>query len=62
MAERTTLEQLDDIEERLDDIRALTELLLALRIIEDGHAANMREAFVIARNPFILNKLYPEPA
>lgn len=58
-AERAVSDQLDRIEKRLEEIRATTEILVAVRLIEDLHATNMREALVLARDPEKLKLLYP---
>jgi hypothetical protein len=53
-------DRLAAIEERLDDIHERTKLLLALRILEDGHAPDMHVALAFARDPDRLRKLYPQ--
>jgi len=53
--------QLRDIKHHLERLQATTEILLAVRIISDGYATTMRSAIAMARNPYILNTLYPEP-
>lgn len=51
---------LTEIENRLEVIEGTVRLMLAMRLIADGHAKDLRTALRIARDPAWLRAIYPE--
>jgi hypothetical protein len=61
MAEdREVLLQLDAIERHLASLEATVRLMVAARLVEDGHAPDWKVAIAWARDPERLRQLYPE--
>lgn len=52
--------ELAEIERRLRETHAALQLLLAMRILEDGHAKNLGEAVRIAKDLDRVRALYPD--
>jgi hypothetical protein len=52
---------LKGIEQQLDAILAMNRLLLAVRLVQDGHAKDLREASRIVRDLDRVAEFYPEP-
>lgn len=65
MSERVVVAQesliLAQIEEQLESVHATTRLMLASKLVEQGHAKGLREAFKIIEDPARLAAIYPEP-
>lgn len=65
MSEKVVVAQesliLAQIEQQLETIHATTRFLLAMKLVEQGHARNLREASKIAKDPARLAAIYPEP-
>lgn len=52
--------ELEAVEQRLHDIEGTSRLLLAFRILQDGHAKNLGEAGGIADDRERVHELYPD--
>jgi hypothetical protein len=52
--------QLDAIERHLEGLEANVHLLVALRLVEDGHAPDLNVGLVWAKDLDRLRRLYPE--
>lgn len=51
---------LDRIEAKLSQIESTLRIMLASRLMRDGHAHSWREAVAIARDPALARSFYPE--
>lgn len=57
-----TAEQIHAISERVAATLDTARVLLAMRLVQDGHAATMGEAFELAADTAKVADLYPVPA
>lgn len=52
---------LDRIDAKLTALEGLLQLMVALRLVEHGHAPDLKAAMPIARDLDRLREIYPEP-
>lgn len=55
-------EELAAIEESLEHTLELAQLMLGMRLVDDGHAPNLGAGIRLAKDLDKVRELYPEPA